>query len=111
MSDKISPPRKLTVVYEFTCPSEMKAKSEEIQELFGKPEGAPVRVVASGCGDDMTKLELIEFAHEMGDMDLVRCILTDSSIQEYLELFHKVQAHAAENNISANESFDLIGNY
>lgn len=99
----------LTVVFKFNDVETEKEMRGTFAKLFEQDhKSSPVAVTAISNKDEMTKLDLLEFYNEMGDVDLIRAVISDNKIEPYLKHFKAVQACAAKSDVSEYSVYENV---
>lgn len=96
----------LTVVFDIKDKQSFERLTTEFQAHFGEDDNKVYSVTAMSTYDEMTKLDLIEFAHEVNDMDLIGTIINSTDISEYLELKNRIQAFADKKSITLGVAYE-----
>jgi hypothetical protein len=99
----------ITVVFNFNCPKTHKRMLDEWKAFFVElNDNDPVIVTALSQGDEMTKLDLIEFGREIGDIHYIGEVLDNIQLPEKLQQLLKIREYANEHSVTDQAAYEYI---
>ena len=101
----------VSAVFHFNCDDTKKQMVSEWKSYFNEPNDKdPVIVTALGAGDEMTKLDLIEFGYQIRDLEYIGEVICDIGLPEKLEQFLEVREYANKHSLTDAGAYDCILN-
>jgi hypothetical protein len=98
----------LTVVFDFKDTETSERLRKEFKDHFCVNDAPDYSVTAMSIQDEMTKLDLVEFAYEVNDLDLIGAILNTSDLSEYIELSKKVNELADKKSTTIGAAYEEL---
>jgi len=104
-------PAYMTVVFEFKNEDDRRNKTLEFAPyLFSDDDSEPMRVTTISGQDEATKLELVEFGLEVGDIEWIRTVFRKSDLSEQIEVMQKCRAFANEKSCAISSAYERLHN-
>lgn len=100
---------KLTVVFHFNDKEKMAELTDSWKGLSEKSaESDPVAITAMSRGDEITRLELVEFGQEIGDLDFIGQVISATDLTPYLDQFKNSQEYANEHSVTIDAAYESV---
>jgi hypothetical protein len=98
----------VTVVYNFKSEQAQMDMADGWKEIFVKDDDLPVKVTAISHADEITRLDLIEFAHSIADMSMIGEIISTTKLEPYLEIMKKTNDYANEHSVTLDYAYEML---